>query len=169
MPRCARSTSRTRPDIYEDIAKRTTCRAVSIVKPGGPRMAIRPLRSCDLFEGFMKNIVNAAAGSTRALGEHRVFVTFDEGGGYYDSGYIQPVDFFGDGTAYSAADRLSVLAPAVRSTTPTATTFRSSSSSSGTGACSPMTAPQPRQPAKPESVEDQSRMCRQQPGHRRSV
>jgi phospholipase C len=27
-----------------------------------------------------------------------VFVTFDEGGGYYDSGYIQPLDFFGDGT-----------------------------------------------------------------------
>jgi phospholipase C len=25
-------------------------------------------------------------------------VTFDEGGGYYDSGYIQPLDFFGDGT-----------------------------------------------------------------------
>jgi phospholipase C len=22
----------------------------------------------------------------------------DEGGGYYDSGYIQPLDFFGDGT-----------------------------------------------------------------------
>jgi phospholipase C len=27
-----------------------------------------------------------------------VFVTFDEGGGYYDSGYVQPLDFFGDGT-----------------------------------------------------------------------
>ena len=27
-----------------------------------------------------------------------IFVTFDEGGGYYDSGYIQPVSFFGDGT-----------------------------------------------------------------------
>ena len=26
-----------------------------------------------------------------------IFVTLDEGGGYYDSGYIQPVDFFGDG------------------------------------------------------------------------
>jgi phospholipase C len=24
-------------------------------------------------------------------------ITFDEGGGYYDSGYIQPLDFFGDG------------------------------------------------------------------------
>ena len=25
-------------------------------------------------------------------------ITDDEGGGYYDSGYVQPVDFFGDGT-----------------------------------------------------------------------
>ena len=27
-----------------------------------------------------------------------IFVTFDEGGGYYDSGYVQPLDYFGDGT-----------------------------------------------------------------------
>ena len=27
-----------------------------------------------------------------------VFVTMDEGGGYYDSGYVQPTSFFGDGT-----------------------------------------------------------------------
>jgi len=26
-----------------------------------------------------------------------IFVTFDETGGYYDSGYVQPVSFFGDG------------------------------------------------------------------------
>jgi phospholipase C len=26
-----------------------------------------------------------------------IFVTVDEGGGYYDSGFIQPVDFFGTG------------------------------------------------------------------------
>jgi phospholipase C len=26
-----------------------------------------------------------------------LIITFDEGGGYYDSGYIQPLDFFGDG------------------------------------------------------------------------
>ncbi|GER90772.1 hypothetical protein KDW_49340 [Dictyobacter vulcani] len=26
-----------------------------------------------------------------------IFITFDEGGGYYDSGYIQPLTFFGDG------------------------------------------------------------------------
>ena len=27
-----------------------------------------------------------------------VFITVDEGGGYWDSGYVQPLDFFGDGT-----------------------------------------------------------------------
>jgi phospholipase C len=27
-----------------------------------------------------------------------IMVTFDEGGGYWDSGYVQPIDFFGDGT-----------------------------------------------------------------------
>jgi len=33
------------------------------------------------------------------LWEHTaILVTVDEGGGYYDSGYIQPLDFFGDGT-----------------------------------------------------------------------
>lgn len=27
-----------------------------------------------------------------------IMITFDEGGGYYDSGYVQPLDYFGDGT-----------------------------------------------------------------------
>jgi phospholipase C len=27
-----------------------------------------------------------------------ILITEDEGGGYWDSGYIQPLDFFGDGT-----------------------------------------------------------------------
>jgi phospholipase C len=29
--------------------------------------------------------------------ETAFMITLDEGGGYYDSGYIQPLDFFGDG------------------------------------------------------------------------
>ena len=37
--------------------------------------------------------------NNRALWKNTaIFVTFDEGGGYYDTGYIQPVSFFGDGT-----------------------------------------------------------------------
>jgi phospholipase C len=32
------------------------------------------------------------------LAETAVFITWDEAGGFYDSGYVQPVDFFGDGS-----------------------------------------------------------------------
>ena len=32
--------------------------------------------------------------------ETAIFVTVDEGGGMYDSGFIQPVDFFGTGRAF---------------------------------------------------------------------
>ena len=36
---------------------------------------------------------------TRTLWKNTaIIITFDEGGGYYDSGYVQPLDFFGDGT-----------------------------------------------------------------------
>jgi phospholipase C len=43
--------------------------------------------------------VVAQVAANRALAENTaIFVTFDEGGGYYDSGYVQQLDFFGDGT-----------------------------------------------------------------------
>ena len=39
------------------------------------------------------------ASQSRRCGQSTaIFITFDEGGGYYDSGYVQPLDFFGDGT-----------------------------------------------------------------------
>ena len=36
-------------------------------------------------------------GATMNCGKDCHVCTFDEGGGYYDSGYIQPLDYFGDG------------------------------------------------------------------------
>jgi phospholipase C len=36
--------------------------------------------------------------NSNAWASTAIFITYDEGGGYYDSGYVQPVDFFGDGT-----------------------------------------------------------------------
>ena len=52
----------------------------------------------DLFEGFTKKIVDMVQANHDLWKDTAIFVTFDEGGGYYDSGYIQPLDFFGDGT-----------------------------------------------------------------------
>jgi phospholipase C len=52
----------------------------------------------DLFEGFSKKIVDAAKANPLLWNDTTIFITSDEGGGYYDSGVVQPLDFFGDGT-----------------------------------------------------------------------
>ena len=52
----------------------------------------------DLFEGFVKKIVDGVQANPTLWASTAIIVTFDEGGGYYDSGYVQPLDYFGDGT-----------------------------------------------------------------------
>jgi phospholipase C len=52
----------------------------------------------DLYESYVKNILVKLQANPALAASTAVMVTFDEGGGYYDSGYIQPLDFFGDGT-----------------------------------------------------------------------
>jgi len=51
----------------------------------------------DLFEGFTKKIIDLVRANPSLWKDTAIFITFDEGGGYYDSGYVQPLDFFGDG------------------------------------------------------------------------
>jgi hypothetical protein len=43
-------------------------------------------------------IVDAVKAKPDLWSSTAIFITTDEGGGYYDSGYVQPLDFFGDGT-----------------------------------------------------------------------
>jgi len=50
------------------------------------------------MEGFVKKIVDAVQANPELWISTAIFFTVDEGGGYYDSGYVQPLDFFGDGT-----------------------------------------------------------------------
>jgi len=84
-------------NIYEDIAA-SDLPAVSIVKPGWPSDGHPASSKLQIFEGFTKNIITALQANPGLWASTAVFITWDEGGGYYDSGYIQPVDFFGDGT-----------------------------------------------------------------------
>ena len=51
----------------------------------------------DLFEGMLQKIVDMLDGNPQLKATTALFITFDESGGYYDSGFIQPLDFFGDG------------------------------------------------------------------------
>ena len=84
-------------NLYDDI-KNGTLPAVSIVKPSGLVDGHPASSKLDLFEGFTKKIVDAVKANPTLWKDTAIFITFDEGGGYYDSGYVQPLDFFGDGT-----------------------------------------------------------------------
>jgi phospholipase C len=83
-------------DLYSDIAS-GSLPAVSFVKPDALVDGHPTTSKIDLFEGFSKKIIDAVMANPTLAGNTAIFVTFDEGGGYYDSGYVQPLDFFGDG------------------------------------------------------------------------
>jgi len=83
-------------DLYADLAN-GTLPAVSYVKPDGTMDGHPASSKWILFEAFAKNIIELAKSNPEQWAETAIFVTVDEGGGYYDSGFIQPVDFFGTG------------------------------------------------------------------------
>jgi phospholipase C len=83
-------------DLYSDIAS-GTLPAVSITKPSGYSDGHPASSKLNVFELYCKKIIDLVQNSPY-WENTAIFITFDEGGGYYDSGYVQPLDFFGDGT-----------------------------------------------------------------------
>jgi phospholipase C len=83
--------------LYTDI-KNGTLPAVSYVKPSGWVDGHPASSKFNLFEGFAQKIIDAVQGNPSLNGNTAIFITVDEGGGYYDSGYVQLLDYFGDGT-----------------------------------------------------------------------
>jgi phospholipase C len=84
-------------NLYTDITN-GTLPAVSFVKPSGLVDGHPASSKLDLFEGFAKKIVDAVKSNPKLWADTAIFITFDEGGGFYDSGYVQSLDYFGDGT-----------------------------------------------------------------------
>src|SRR3984893_12438747 len=83
-------------DLYADISA-GNLPAVSFVKPGGKLDGHPTSSKFGLYEAFVRKIVDAVQSNPKLWASTAILITVDEGGGYYDSGYIQPVDFFGDG------------------------------------------------------------------------
>jgi phospholipase C len=83
-------------DLITDI-KNNTVPAVSIGKPDGLLDGHPQSSKIDLFEAYVQNILDALEANPKLKAETVVFITWDEAGGYWDSGYIQPLDYFGDG------------------------------------------------------------------------
>ena len=73
-----------------------TLPAVSFVKMDGGLEGHPGSGKLDLLEDFVQNVVTMAQGSPE-FGSTAIVFTVDESGGLYDSGFIQPLDFFGDG------------------------------------------------------------------------
>ena len=69
----------------------------NLTKPDGTMDGHPASSKWTLFEAFVKNIVDLAKSNPKQWADTAIFVTVDEGGGFYDSGFIQPVDFFGTG------------------------------------------------------------------------
>jgi phospholipase C len=74
-----------------------TLPAVSFVKPDGLVDGHHANSKLGLFEGMLQKILDTPDANPSLKTGTALFITFDEGGGYYDSGLIQPLDFFGDG------------------------------------------------------------------------
>src|SRR3984893_12571570 len=70
--------------------------AVAYVKPDslvdGHPASSKP----DLFESLVENIRDRLERKPELFAETAFIVTFDESGGFWDSGFMQPLDFFGD-------------------------------------------------------------------------
>jgi phospholipase C len=84
--------------LYVDLQDADHFPAVSFVAPydslsGHPGYAMEPA-----FDELVKGLLDRLQANPGLWQHTAVLVTFDEGGGYYDSGYVQPIDFFGDGT-----------------------------------------------------------------------
>ena len=84
-------------DFYLDVADETLP-AVSFLKPGGLNDGHPASSKFDIFESFVHKALDQLQQHPKLWASTAVFITTDEGGGFWDSGYIQPLDFFGDGT-----------------------------------------------------------------------
>lgn len=85
------------PQFEQDAAK-GTLPAVSFLKPDGTNDGHPASSALSLFEQFTRNAIKNIQANTKLWKSTAIIVTMDEGGGYYDSGYVQPLDFFGDGS-----------------------------------------------------------------------
>lgn len=49
------------------------------------------------YEAFLQDLISRVQANPTLWADTAIVITTDEGGGYFDSGYIQNIDFFGDG------------------------------------------------------------------------
>jgi acid phosphatase len=84
--------------LFRDLDDEQSLPAVSFVIPPNPESGHPAYSTVAALERFVMQLVTKAKANSTLWSNTAILVTTDEGGGYYDSGYIQILDFFGDGT-----------------------------------------------------------------------
>jgi len=83
-------------DFFTDV-EQDKLPAVSYIKPDSFDDGHPASSKLNILEALIDRVIDSVKKQGDLFKETAIFITFDEGGGYWDSGFFQPIDFFGDG------------------------------------------------------------------------
>ncbi len=84
--------------LFEDLGDVKSVPAVAFVIPPNTESGHPAYSTVSRYEDFIRKLIAKVQGNKSLWAETAILITTDEGGGYWDSGYIQILDMFGDGT-----------------------------------------------------------------------
>jgi phospholipase C len=84
--------------LFRDIEDADNMPAVAFVIPPNSESGHPASSTVSRYEEFIRRLVDKVQSNPALWAKSAILVTVDEGGGYWDSGYIQILDAFGDGT-----------------------------------------------------------------------
>src|SRR5437763_14377788 len=84
--------------LFRDIDDIYAMPAVSFVIPPNTESGHPAYSTVSRYQEFIRKLVDKVQSNPALWAKSAILVTVDEGGGYWDSGYIQILDAFGDGT-----------------------------------------------------------------------
>ena len=83
-------------ELDRDLAEQRLSEVAFVVPPNG-ESGHPGYSTVARYESFLRDLVAKVQARPEIWAKTAILITTDEGGGYYDSGYIQILDFFGDG------------------------------------------------------------------------
>jgi phospholipase C len=84
--------------LFADLENLGNMPAVAFVIPPNSESGHPASSTASRYEQFLRRLIDKVQSNPALWAKAAILVTVDEGGGYWDSGYIQIIDAFGDGT-----------------------------------------------------------------------
>ena len=84
-------------DFFQALEHNGSLPAVSYLKPDSFGDGHPASSKASILEALIERVVDGLKARPELFEQTALFITFDEGGGYWDSGTFLPLDFFGDG------------------------------------------------------------------------